>query len=85
MSGDPNRTDYVVICCGDTDPSGEYATGGYELATRTVFPTRKAALEYARGIATGREPLVIPGRWGGLRWDAAERFPEMRRPGKMPG
>lgn len=73
-----DTVDYVVICRADTDPSSEYAYGAYELATRTVFPTRKAALEYAAGIAEARQPLVIPGRWAGLRWDAAARFPRAR-------
>jgi hypothetical protein len=53
-----------------------YVFGAYELASRTVFATKEAAEQYASGIAAGRQALVISGRWGGLRWDAAERFPE---------
>lgn len=69
-------TEYVVICRGDADPSSEYKHGEYELATRTVFPTKEAALGYARTVAEGRQAMVIPGRWAGLRWDAEERFPK---------
>lgn len=70
-----DRTEYVVICRGDTDPSSVYAFGAYELATRTVFPTLAAARWYASTIAEGRQAMVIQGRWAGLRWDAVKRFP----------
>lgn len=72
-------TDYVVICRGDADPSSEFKHGEYELATRTVFPTKDAALGYARTIAESRQAMVIPGRWAELRWDAKERFPIGRK------
>ncbi len=71
-------TEYIVICRGDTPPDAAYVHGPYELATRTVFPTKEAALRYAAAIAEGRQAMVIPGRWSGLRWDAAERFPERK-------
>jgi hypothetical protein len=74
MSKTADRTEYIVICRGDTGPSAMYVFGTYELATRTVFPTKALAEKYALGIAEGRQALVIPGRWGGLRWDAAKRF-----------
>jgi len=69
------ETEYVVVCRGDAAPGSPYAHGAYELATRTVFPTREAALRYILGIAVGRQAIVVEGRWGGLRRDAAERFP----------
>jgi hypothetical protein len=72
---DKDRTEYVVVCRGDAEPGSPYAHGAYELATRTVFPTREAALAYSVGIAAERAPLVVEGRWSGLRRDAAERFP----------
>jgi len=72
---DKDRTEYVVVCRGDADPGSPYVYGAYELATRTVFPTREAALAYSVGIAAERAPLVVAGRWSGLRRDAAERFP----------
>lgn len=71
----PGFDGYVVVCRGDSEPGSPYAHGAYELATRTVFPTREAALAYSVGIAAERAPLVVEGRWGGLRRDAAERFP----------
>ena len=73
---DSDRTEYVVICRGDADATSEYRFAGYELATRTVFPTKDAAARYAATIAESRQAMVIPGRWAGLRRDAAERFPE---------
>lgn len=69
-----DANEFVVICRADAAPDGE--PGPYELATRTVFPTRAAADQYATGLAAGRDPLVIRGRWCGLRWDHAARFPE---------
>lgn len=71
----PRHTDYVVICRDDSEPSNDTAGGPYVLATRTVFPTLEAARSYAAAIAEARQAMVIPGRWAGLRWDAAERFP----------
>lgn len=76
---------YVVICRGDAAPSSEYAFGAYELATRTVFPTLEAAHEYARGIAEGRQAIVVSGLWAGLRWDARRRFPRRPRRGARIG
>lgn len=70
----PDATEYIVICRGDSDPSSEYAFGAYELATRTVFPTREAARQYASGINEARQAIVVQGRWAGLRWDAEKRF-----------
>lgn len=57
---------HIVICRADRCDD---APGAYELATRTVFINKVAAEEYAAGIAPSREPLVIPGRWAGLRFD----------------
>lgn len=57
---------YVVIIRDDRrsedDPPGDYI-----LATRQVFPDRKSAEAWAQGIARGREPLVVEGRWHQLR------------------
>lgn len=72
---DPSETEFVVVCRGDAAADSVYVFGTYELATRTVFPTRESAMEYAASVAEGRQPLVVAGRWGGLRRDAAERFP----------
>ncbi len=71
---DPTDTEFVVVCRSDVTADSMYAWT-YELATRTVFPTRERAMEYAVSIAPGRQALVVAGRWGGLRRDATERFP----------
>jgi hypothetical protein len=48
---------YIVLCRGDrvheSDPPASYV-----LATRKSFATQRAAIEYARGIAPGRQALI---------------------------
>lgn len=71
-AADSQASFYVVVCRGDREEGDDPAP--YELATRTVFTTSVDAGLYARGINQAREPLVVEGRWKGLRFDAAERF-----------
>ncbi len=68
-------TDYYVVVCRSDRDTGTLA-GPYELATRTVFETSESAEKYAAEISASRAPLVVAGRFAGLRWDAAERFGE---------
>jgi len=56
---------FVVIAREDRTPVG--TPGRYTLATRTIFKTVKEAEDYASGISTSREPMVIPGRFNQLR------------------
>lgn len=60
----PDET-YVVIAREDRQPDG--SPGRYTLATRATFKSEEAALSYAAGISSSREPLVVPGRFGELR------------------
>ena len=60
----PNET-YLVIAREDRQPDGE--KGRYTLATRRVFETEAAATDYAVGISSSREPLVVPGCYNQLR------------------
>lgn len=60
----PNET-YLVIAREDRLPDGE--KGRYTLATRRVFETEAAATDYAVGISSSREPLVVPGCYNQLR------------------
>lgn len=48
---------FIVICRDDDQHNGE--KGDYLLATRCNFSNRGDAAQYARGIATGREPIVV--------------------------
>ena len=50
---------FVVIC---------KAEGQYLLATRRVFETREEAEAYARTVSESRDPIVVEGRWGQLRF-----------------
>ena len=60
---------FIVICREDKDPyDGEAGKGRYTLATRQVFLSEKDADEFAKGINSSREPLVIPGRFHELRF-----------------
>lgn len=63
---------YIVIARLDDALDG--TKGKYTLATRTVFPTEEMAIAYTRPIQAVREPLVIPGDFANLRFDAEERF-----------
>lgn len=56
---------YVVICRGDPVCN---LPGPYELATRRVFDRLQDAQDYARGIAAGREAIIVSGRWHQLRF-----------------
>jgi hypothetical protein len=56
---------YVVIAREDRQADG--TQGRYTLATRAVFKTEQEAKDYADGISSSREPMVIPGRFGQLR------------------
>lgn len=56
---------YVVIC-----RSSAVIGAVYELATRTVFSTYDAAIAYTQDILN-RGPLVVAGRWNGLRFGEA--------------
>lgn len=56
---------YVVICRDDTIDG---QPGAYILATRRVFADLATAEHYASTIATGREPVVVVGRWHQLRF-----------------
>lgn len=47
---------YRVIC---TSSRSEGAREGYALATRATFNTFEEAEEYARGISSSREPLIV--------------------------
>lgn len=62
-----NEELYIVICRGDVEPG--FTRGAYELATRTVFATKEAAVKYAESIDSSRGALVVAGRWRGLRFD----------------
>lgn len=55
---------YVVICRDDAvlDQPGPYV-----LATRQTFDGLQAAQDYARGIASSREAIIVSGRWHELR------------------
>jgi hypothetical protein len=44
----------------------------YELATRTVFETKDAALHYANTVNHNHLPIVVSGPWGALRLTAEE-------------
>jgi hypothetical protein len=59
---------FVVICRDDADRDGN--PGPYILATRQVFGSAAAAENEAAGIARGREPIVVEGRWAELRLNA---------------
>ncbi len=48
---------YLVLCRKDRQPGGE--PGDYELATRTDFPHEWQAQEYADGISSSREAIVV--------------------------
>jgi len=56
---------YVVIAREDRQPDG--SQGRYTLATRAFFKTEEKAKDYAVGISSSREPLVIPGRFNQMR------------------
>lgn len=58
---------YIVVCRGDRDTE-DSPPAPYELATRTVFVSREKAEEYAAGVARSRDPIVVMGRWKGLRF-----------------
>ena len=66
MVTDLSGNRFVVICRDDTIDG---VRGAYVLATRQVFRSRLVAEAYANGVAPGREPLVIAGRWHQLRLD----------------
>lgn len=59
---------FVVICRADRKPNG--SPGDYELATRRVFASRPLAEKYAAGISTSREPIIVSGQFGMLRFSA---------------
>lgn len=63
---------YIVVCREDRQPDG--TPGNYTLLTRTVFLTEEGAAEYASGVSPSREPLVVKGRFAGLRFNDG-RFP----------
>jgi hypothetical protein len=63
---------FIVICREDTKEDGN--PGDYTLATRTLFPTKEAAEHYASGCHSGREALVVGGRFLELRQDFDARF-----------
>ena len=63
---DENEELYVVVCMGDAVEG--YPRGAYELATRTVFASKVAAVAYAATLAISREPIVVQGRFGQLRF-----------------
>jgi len=56
---------FVVIAREDRQENG--SQGRYTLATRAVFKTEQEAKDYADGISSSREPMVIPGRFKQLR------------------
>lgn len=68
MSGDT----YIVICRADRN--ADDSPGEYVLATRQVFLSPEDAGAYARTGADSREPLVIAGRFGGLRLPERPKF-----------
>ena len=61
-----NRDFYIVICMGDREEG--FPRSAYELATRTVFASKEAAVEYAGSIAISREPIIVQGRFHDLRF-----------------
>lgn len=69
----PAARSFIVVCISSEAEGG---SGGYELATRTVFDTRAGAEGYAAGVAPSRLPLVVEGDFSGLRLDANLRFPQ---------
>jgi hypothetical protein len=52
---------FVVVAREDKSPSGE--KGSHTLCTRKLFSSRSSAEEYAKGVSSSREPLVIGGRF----------------------
>lgn len=60
------KESYVVICRGDRR-SEDDPPAPYELASRRVFDIREDAVIFAAAFASGREPLVVEGRWHQLR------------------
>lgn len=56
---------YVVIARDDRNPDG--TQGRYSLATRAIFKSESEAKDYAVGISSSREPMVIPGHFDQLR------------------
>ena len=56
---------FIVIC---------KELGEYVLATRSVFDSVLAARRFADACAKSRCALVIPGRFGQLRFDGDKRF-----------
>jgi hypothetical protein len=64
---------FIVICRDDVQqgPNGTIQPGPYMLATRQVFGSAAAAEDYAQGIARGRKPIVVEGRWAELRLTAS--------------
>jgi hypothetical protein len=59
---------FLVACRDDVQLDG--SPGGYTLATRRVFASRAEADAYAATVATSREPFVVEGRFGQLRFPA---------------
>jgi hypothetical protein len=59
------RESYIVIC---RDDGTEDCPGAYVLATRRVFADLATAEHYASGVAAGRTPIVVAGRWHQLRF-----------------
>jgi hypothetical protein len=49
------------------DRIGPRKPGPYVLATRQTFATATEAKTYADGCAKSRRPIVVEGRWFGLR------------------
>jgi hypothetical protein len=64
---------FIVIARGDRERE-EDPPAPYELCTRTVFETRLRAEDYARGISSAREPIVVSGLFSQLRFDDVTRF-----------
>ncbi len=63
---------FIVIA--REDRKEDNSLGRYTLATRRVFYSEEAALEYADSLGQSRDAVVIPGRFDELRFydDLAE-------------
>jgi hypothetical protein len=77
--------EYIVVCRADREytagvspftgnPIRVSLPGDYVLTTRTTFTSRERADEYAKGIAPGREAIVVSGDFAGLRLKDAREF-----------
>jgi hypothetical protein len=63
---------FIIICRADRKLDG--SPGDYVLVTRTIFPEREPAEQFAAECASHRDSIVVSGRFTELRQDFDERF-----------